>query len=89
MWLAGGEEAAFHDDGRVFKQFGRILAFEEGLLHIEVGQLLLELDGIGHDGFRIRHILRQKLQVLLNLFGGLTGMLLRVGGHQRHDRRGG
>ena len=68
--------------GAVLEELGGVLAFEDRLLHIEVGQRLVELDGVGHGRFGEGHVGRQHLQVLLDLLGGRAGVLVGVGGDQ-------
>ena len=84
MRLVLGVEAALGDDGGGLEELGGVLALEDRLLHVEVGQGLVELDGVRHDRFGEGHVGGQDLQVLLDLLGGRAGVLVGVGGHQGH-----
>ncbi len=84
MRLVLGMEAAFGHHRGGLEELGRILAFEEGLLHVEVGQVLLQLDGVGHHRFGEGHVRGQDLEILLDLLGSRPGILLGIGRDQRH-----
>ena len=85
MGLMLGMEAALGDKGGFLEHLGGVSALEDGLLHIEVGQALVELDGVGHHSLGEGHVSGQDLQILLDLLGGSAGMLLGVGRDQSHD----
>ena len=75
-------EAALGDDRRVLEELGGVVAFEDRLLQIEVGDALVELDGVGHGRFGEGQVVRQHVEVLLDLLGGRTGVVAGVGGDQ-------
>ncbi len=77
-------EAALGRDRSVVEDVGRVLALEDRLLHVPVGNAGVDLDGVGHDGFRIGEVDRQDVQVLLDLLGRRPGVLLGVGRDQSH-----
>ncbi len=79
-----GMEAPLNDDGGVLDEVGRVFTFEDRLLQIEVGDGLVDLDGIGHHRFGEGEVVRQDLQVLLHLLGRSPGLFLGLGGHQGH-----
>ena len=72
-------EAPFRDKFRVFKDLSRVLSLVDGLLYIEVGQVVVQWDSVRHNRLGERHIRGQNLKILLDRFGGRAGVLLRVG----------